>query len=266
MQKTIAQAFANLKGHGLGLMPFLPAGYPDLPTTIATLKAVSAAGATVIEVGFPFSDPIADGPTIQAAFTEALSHKLKIGDVFDAVQSCSGELSAPLVAMVSHSIVFRLGPEKFFARARAAGFAGMIIPDLPPPEAQAVCKLIRAAGLDTILLVSPTTSAQRRKEIAALCSGFIYYLSISGITGTRDKLPPDLAKNVRELKGLTDKPVCVGFGIHTPEQMKELATFADGAIVGSAIVKLMGAEAAEGPEAVASAVAEYCRRLLAGGR
>jgi len=264
MKKTIAQSFANLKGSGIGLMPFLPAGYPDLATTVATLKTASAAGATVIEVGFPFSDPIADGPTIQAAFTAALSHKLKIADVFDAVQGCSADLSAPLVAMVSHSIVFRHGPEKFFARARAAGFSGILIPDLPPPEAQSVCKLIRAAGLDTVLLVAPTTSAVRRKEIADLCSGFIYYLSISGITGIRDQLPADLARNVSELKSLTDKPVCVGFGIHTPQQMKELGKYADGAIVGSAIVKLMNEKAGGGTEAVARAVGDYCTGLIAG--
>ncbi len=243
-------------------MPFVPAGYPNLEATAALLPAIEAGGASLIEIGIPFSDPIADGPTIQAAFTDALKKKLKVVDVFRTIAQTRGKISIPLVAMVSYSIVFRYGLERFLADAKTSGFDGLILPDLPPPEAQLVCQTVRAAGLETILLVAPSSSPQRRKEIADLCSGFVYYLSVSGITGERDRLPADLPGNVGELKRLTDRPVCVGFGIHKAEQVAELAKVADGAIVGSAIVSVMRQHLNEGPRAIAAAVEKYCRELL----
>jgi tryptophan synthase alpha chain len=160
--------------------------------------------------------------------------------------------------MVSFSIAYRCGVDRFARDARAAGFDAVIFPDLPPPEAAGVCETIRAANLDTVLLVAPTTSPARRAEIAKLCSGFIYYLSTSGVTGERDQLPPDLLDNVRALKQLSDTPVCVGFGIHRREQVAQLRGVADGAIVGSAIVRRMKANVASAPRAVA----DYCRDLL----
>src|ERR1700722_6079778 len=158
----------------IALMPFVPAGYPDLATTAAVLPAIEAAGASLIEIGIPFSDPIADGPTIQAAFTEALAKKLKVADVLRTVAAVRPKVSIPLVAMLSYSIVFRYGLERFLKDAKSAGFDALILPDLPPPEAQRVCEAIRAAGLDTVLLIAPTSTPQRRKEIASLCSGFVY--------------------------------------------------------------------------------------------
>src|SRR5204862_6154786 len=137
--------------------------------------------------------------------------------------------------------VFRFGVERFVAAAKSAGIDGLILPDLPPPEAQRTCEIVRAGGLDTILLVAPTTAKERRAEIARLCSGFIYYLSVSGITGERDKLPADIAANVGELRKHTDAPVCVGFGISKPEHLSQLKPIANGAIVGSAIVRKMKA-------------------------
>ncbi len=183
--RSIAQSFADLRGRGIGLVPFLPAGFPDLDTTSAALAAVDAAGPAAIEIGFPFSDPIADGPIIQQAFTAALERKLKVRDIFEAIRDASPRISSPLVAMLSYSIIFRYGAERFFADARAAGFAGVIVPDLPPPEANKTCRQIGAAGLDATLLIAPTTTAQRRREIAALCTGFVYYLSVSGVTGAQ---------------------------------------------------------------------------------
>lgn len=263
-RRTIAQVFAELRHKKqLALMPFLSAGYPDLPTTAATIKAIEASGASLIEVGFPFSDPIADGPTIQESYTRALTKKLKLADIYAAIAAARASVSIPLVGMVSHSIVYRQGVEKFVADAKRAGFDALIIPDLPPPEAQATCEKVRAGGLDTVLLVAPTTTPERRKEITSLCSGFVYYLSVSGITGERDQLPPNLAANVKALKAVTDKPVCVGFGISTPTHVAQLSGLADGAIVGSAIVKRMTHHAAEGPTKVADAVGSYCRELLA---
>lgn len=262
-RKTIAQAFADLRASGrIGLMPFLASGFPDLETTVACLPALDDAGANVVELGFPFSDPIADGPVIQEAFTETLKKKIRVAEIFAAVRSVRADVSIPLVAMVSYSIVFRYGVERFAAEAKAAGFDGIITPDLPPPEAQRVCTAVQRAGLDTILLISPTTSPQRREEIARLTSGFIYYLSVSGITGERDQLPPDLASNVRQIKSITDRPVCVGFGIHQPHQVAQLKGVADGAIVGTAYVRRMQQHVREGPNKLAEIVADYTRELL----
>jgi tryptophan synthase alpha chain len=260
---SIAETFRGLKAKSqIGLIPFLPAGYPNLDGTLAAIQALQANGASVIEIGFPFSDPIADGPVIQEAFTVALAGKLKISDIFKAISSSQSTLTTPLVAMVSYSIVFRYGIERFAAEAREAGFAGMIVPDLPPPEAQRVSSKIRGAGLDTILLVAPTTTAERRKEIAQLSTGFVYYLSVSGTTGERDQLPADLAQSVQQLKSLTDRPVCVGFGIHQPRHLAQLAPLADGAIVGTAYVRRMKQHLAESPTQIAAILGDYTRELL----
>lgn len=241
-------------------MPFLPAGYPDRETFIATLKSIAPL-ADAIEIGFPFSDPIADGPTIQAAFAQTLRSGFRVEHAFDAVRDARSTVTTPLVAMVSHSIVFRYGTGRFLSDARASGFDAILVPDLPPPEAQGVCDQIRAAGLDTVLLVAPTTSADRRRRIANLCTGFIYHLSVTGITGERDALPADLAMNVAALKSVASVPVCVGFGISQPTHFAQLRGVADGAIVGSAIVKRMQSQTDRNPESVAQAVANYCRDL-----
>jgi tryptophan synthase alpha chain len=172
------------------------------------------------------------------------------------------QVSIPLVAMVSFSVVFRHGVEKFVAEAKDAGFDGLILPDLPPPEAQSVAQKVNAGGLDTVLLVAPTTSQERRREIGKLCSGFIYYLSVSGITGERDKLPADLEENVKNLKSLSTCPVCVGFGINAARHVAQLAGVADGAIVGSAVVRRMLKAENERPEVIAKSVGDYCRELL----
>jgi len=246
----------------MALMPFVPAGYPDLAATAAVLPALADAGADLIEVGIPFSDPIADGPTIQEAFSVALAAKLKVADILATIAQVRSGVSVPLVAMVSYSIVFRHGTDRFIAEAREAGFDGLILPDLPPPEADAVCVQVRQAGLDTVLLVAPTTSPSRRQQIVNLCSGFVYYLSISGITGERDALPADLADNLRQLRQMTQVPVCVGFGISKPAHLAQLAGLADGAIVGSALVRRMKDAAAGGPVAVARAAADFCKSLV----
>src|SRR3954466_12825488 len=235
MGKSLQDIFADLRARKrVGVFPFIPAGYPDLNATRDLLPAIERAGASAIEVGIPFSDPIADGPVVQEAFTVALSRGLKLKDVLKTIREARSSVSVPLISMVSYSIVFRYGAEKYFADAKAAGFDGLILPDLPPPEAESICEKARNAGLDTTLLVAPTTSRQRPAEIARLCSGFIYYLSVTGITGERQKLPEDLAEQLRQLKQISDTPVCVGFGISRPEHVAQLSGFADGAIVGSA--------------------------------
>ena len=261
-RRSIAETFSAARARGeIALMPFISAGYPDLATTAAVLPALEQSGADLIEIGFPFSDPIADGPTIQESYTVALAKKLKLADIFACIAKVRPRVKLPLVAMVSYSIVFRYGLERFTADAKSAGFDALILPDLPPPEAKSICRIVQAGGLETILLVAPTTTPQRRNEIAALSSGFIYYLSVSGITGERDKLPEDLAANIKAIKAVTDKPICVGFGISKPEHIRQLSDLADGAIIGSAFVKRMTRHAGEGPEGVARALAEYCREL-----
>ncbi len=243
-------------------MPFIAAGYPDLATTVATIPALQSAGANLIEIGFPFSDPIADGPVIQEAFVKTLAKKIRVADIFNAVKEARPKVSIPLVGMLSYSVVYRYGLDRFITESKAAGFDGLILPDLPPPEAEKICATLQSGGLDTILLVAPTTTVERRKEIARLSSGFIYYLSVSGITGERDKLPADLEANLRQLKSLSDTPVCVGFGINKPEHLAQLNGIADGAIVGSAFVRRMTAHAGEGPGAIAAACGDLCRELL----
>ncbi len=260
--KSLASVFTDLRQRRrIGLMPFIPAAYPSLAATAALLPAIELAGASAIEIGIPFSDPVADGPIIQEAFCHALAHGTKVHDIFACIRQARPTVSIPLVAMVSFSIVFRYGVERFATDARAAGFDGLIIPDLPPPEAQAVCAKVRAAGLDTILLVSPTTAPERRPEITKLCSGFVYYLSVSGITGERDRLPANVEENLRQLRKITDVPLCVGFGISKPEHVRQLAGLADGAIVGSAVVRRIRDHVASPLPEMCAAVTDYCREL-----
>ena len=265
-RRSIAQVFAELRAKKrIALMPFIPAGYPDLATTRALLPALERGGASLIEVGIPFSDPIADGPTVQEAFVAALAKKLKLNDVFETVRAARPSVSIPLVAMVSYSVVYRTGLARFLREAKEAGFDGLILPDLPPPEANAICRTVREAGLDTILMVAPSTTAQRRTEIAELSSGFIYYLSVAGVTGERTRLPEDLGRNVRGLKQLTDRPVCVGFGVSNAAHVAQLADVADGAIVGSGVVRRLKqhADLGETPDQIAEAAKAYCQELLA---
>jgi len=252
MGKSLKDVFTDLRARKrVGVFPFIPAGYPDLNATGELLAALERGGASGIEVGIPFSDPIADGPVVQEAFTAALAKGLKLKEVLKTVREARSSVSIPLVSMVSYSIVFRYGAEKYFADAREAGFDGLILPDLPPPEAESICEKARKAGLDTILLVAPTTSHERRKEIAGLCSGFIYYLSVTGITGERQKMPEDLAEQLRQLKQITQTPICVGFGISRREHVAQLEGLADGAIVGSAVVRRIKEQGAFGVESYA---------------
>lgn len=260
---NLAARFSDLRRQKrIGLLPFIPAGYPDMATTAATLAALDNAGATAIEIGFPFSDPIADGPIIQEAFTAALAKGVKVADIFGCVEEARPRLSVPLVAMVSFSVVYRSGVERFVSAASSAGFDALIIPDLPPPEAQRICDIVHRGGLETVLLVAPTTPIDRRREIARLSSAFVYYLSLTGITGERNELPADLSSGVNQLRAVTDRPICVGFGISKPRHVAQLLGVADGAIVGSAFVRTLNAHRGQTPRQIAAACAAYARELL----
>src|SRR5262245_8689582 len=236
-------------------LPFLPAGDPDLAFTAEALAAVAGAGASVIEVGFPFSDPIADGPVIQASYTRALDRGLKIADLFATLKGVTGRpgWSTPLVGMASYSLVWRRGPAAFLASAKAAGLAGLVVPDLPVEEADDLSRQCHDAGLSLTLLVSPTTSPERAEKIVRACTGFVYVVSVVGITGARDRLPVELAGQISRLRTMTDLPLCVGFGVSRPEHVRELKGVADGVIVGSALAKLL--ESAGTPAGRAAALA-----------
>ena len=225
-------------------MPFVTAGDPDLDFTRELLPAVTESGADLIEVGFPFSDPIADGPVIQASYTRALAKHLHVDEIFAAVKSLPRTGPAPLpplVAMVAYAIIFRTGPEKFVNKARDAGFAGLIVPDLPADEAADMARLARSSGLDLIQLIAPTTTPARTKRILETASGFIYCISVAGTTGVRDQLPSELRQQLQWLKTQTKLPLAVGFGISRPDQVASLRGLADGVIVGSALVRHVAA-------------------------
>ena len=236
----IAATFAALKAQGhMAFMPFITVGDPDVATSIALIRELASRGVDLIEVGFPYSDPIADGPVIQASYTRALSRGLHVNDIFAGIQQLtnSGDKIPPLVAMVSYAIVFRLGAATFVQRAKDAGFSGLIIPDLPADEAGDVARIIRDAGLDAIQLVAPTTTSIREDRIVQTGSGFVYCISIAGTTGARDQLPEELSGQLKRLRGKTNLPLAVGFGVSKPEQVGPLRGLADGVIVGSAIVR-----------------------------
>ncbi len=220
------------------LCPFITAGYPSLEATPHLLLAAQKGGAGIIEIGIPFSDPVADGPVIQGSYTHALLQGTTINNSLAAIAAARKlGVTIPLVAMVSFSIIFKRGTAEFAKACADHGIDGLIFPDVPLEEAPAIVEAIRNAGLRSTLLVAPTSPPPRRAAIAKLCDGFIYYLSVSGITGERTSLPPDIAPNVAELRSVTDVPICVGFGISTPAHVREVTRVADGAIVGSALIR-----------------------------
>jgi tryptophan synthase alpha chain len=230
-------------------MPFVTAGDPDLAFTRELLPAAADAGADLFEIGFPFSDPVADGPVIQASYTRALAKQVKVAGVFDALREARSP--APLAAMASYSLIYRTGPAAFIDAARAAGVSGAVVPDLPVEEAEELAKLARDRDFKLILLVTPTTSPARAEKIVRACSGFVYVVSVVGITGARAALPVTLREHLARLRTMTDLPLCVGFGVSKPEHARELKDVADGVIVGSAVVKLLEAAASDRARALA---------------
>lgn len=239
-QTRIASTFGALKeADHLAFMPFITAGDPDIDATLSVIRELGSRGVDLIEVGFPYSDPIADGPVIQASYTRALDNGLHVNDIFDGVASLPTADLPPLVAMASYALLFRRGVEEFVKQAVDSGFAGFIIPDLPADEAEEVGKIIRSHGADLIQLVSPMTPKERALEVLKAASGFVYCISVAGTTGVRDDLPPELTEQLTWLRTQTDVPLAVGFGIKGPEQVDILRDTADGVIVGSAIVRMM---------------------------
>jgi len=239
----IAARFAALKAEGRGaLMPFLMAGDPDAATSLAMLRGLPAAGADLIELGMPFSDPMADGPTVQLAGQRALRAGTTLTGVLGMLRRFrAGDDTTPVVLMGYLNPVLSYGTERFCTDAAAAGADGLIIVDMPPEESQELAPHAEAAGLALIRLIAPTTDDARLPLVLRACSGFIYYVAITGITGTRQASGAELARNIPRLRRFTDLPIAIGFGIRTPEQAAEAGRLADGAVVGSALIDVMAA-------------------------
>lgn len=254
--------FAKLRSEGRkALMPFVTAGDPDLEFTAAVLREVVKHGGSLCEVGIPYSDPIADGPVIQASYTRALEKKIKLKDILQMLGTVTPTLPAPVVTMVSYAIVYRHGLKQYVADAKAAGVAGLIVPDMLVEESAELVRLCRDADLSLIQLITPTTERDRALRIAETSTGFIYYVSVTGITGERTELPPTLLENVAWLRKQTPLPICIGFGISQPEHVRLLAPVADGLIVGSALVRRIAEAATKSRAGVLGEVGKYVAEL-----
>ncbi|MBW3541882.1 MAG: tryptophan synthase subunit alpha [Planctomycetes bacterium] len=239
-ESSISLRFAAARAQGrMAFMPFVAAGDPGLETTAALIRELSSRGVDLIEVGFPYSDPIADGPVIQAAYTRALGRGVRVAEIFETIRSVTAAepQTAPLVAMVSFAIMLRWGIDRFLDDSLHSGFAGLIVPDLPGDEAADLAGAAHARGLDLVQLIAPTTPPERAERILAASSGFVYCISIAGTTGVRNELPPELKSQLTWLRDRTELPLAVGFGISRPDQIAALQGAADGVIVGSAIVR-----------------------------
>jgi tryptophan synthase alpha chain len=233
---AIDQLFQQLRRRsGKSFIPFVTVGDPDIQTSTAIVKEVVQRGAHLVEIGFPYSDPIADGSVIQASYTRALAKGLHINDVFTMVGQL--RLSVPLVGMVSYSLVYHRGPARFLTEAADAGLSGAIVPDLPVEEAVELAALAAERDFKLIQLVTPTTPRERAIQIVQRSTGFVYVVSVAGITGERDRLPPELLEQLRWLRTQTSLPLCVGFGISKPEHVRMLRDAVDGVIVGSALMR-----------------------------
>jgi tryptophan synthase alpha chain len=233
----IASIFAQAKH--TALIPYITIGYPTIETTLKVVPLFASTGCDIIELGIPFSDPLADGATIQRASYEALKQGVTPRVCFEVAQELRRRVEIPLVFMTYYNPVLKFGLEQFCSKCAEVGIDGLIIPDLPPEEGKELEKSTKRHGLDLIYLLSPASTEERINLVASRSSGFIYLVSLTGVTGARDKLPEELESFVASVRKRTEKPLCVGFGISTPEQARRVARVADGVIVGSRIIQLL---------------------------
>ena len=259
--KRLADTFTRLKarGNGPGLVTYITAGDPDLPRTEGILRALDRAGADVLEVGVPFSDPLADGPVIQRATERALASGTTLSGVLQMVTRLRADLRAPIVIFSYANPILRLGAERFADEAKAAGVDGVLVLDLPIEEAAEFRALLADRGIDTILLLSPTTTDDRLRRAAALGSGFLYAISRLGVTGARDAIADGAEDIVRRIRTVSPLPIALGFGISKPEHVRKVGRWADAAVVGSALVSVI-AEAGAAAD-LNTRVEEYVRWL-----
>lgn len=240
----IAATFENLRQRGdKGLITFLTAGDPDLATSEQLVHALVEAGVDLLEIGFPFSDPMADGPTIQAASERALAAGTTLRGVLQLVARVRQHTNVPIVLMGYYNPVFCYGAEAFARDAAAAGVDGLLLVDLPPEEAGELHPRLKAAGIDLITLLAPTTPETRMVRLAGAAEGFLYYVSMTGVTGTQQVDAAAIAEAVAGVRASSRVPVAVGFGVATPEDARAVAGFADAVVVGSALVKVIATHA-----------------------
>ena len=233
----IDKKFQELRDRGVrAFMPYVCAGDPNPELTSKLFLTLEEAGADLIELGVPFSDPIADGPTIQRASERALTHNISLKQILAIVADLRPQTEIPIALMSYYNPIFRMGEEAFCKAAHEVGVDGLIVPDLPPEQAQSLLEIAPQYNLATIFLVAPTSPPERMQLIASVSTGFIYCVSVTGVTGARATLSEEVAPMIAELRKHTDKPISIGFGISTPEQATQVAQIADGAIVASAII------------------------------
>jgi tryptophan synthase alpha chain len=236
----ISETFAALRSRGeVALIPYITAGDPDLATTFHLVHELARQGADLIELGVPFSDPMADGPTHQRAAERALRSGTSIARVLDLAQNLRRTQTVPLILFTYYNLVFRYGGERFARDARQAGVDGVLCVDLPPEEADELKRETDRQDLDLIFLLAPTSSLSRVRTVLTRARGFVYYVAVTGVTGARATLPPDLSEMVRRIRAISPVPVGVGFGISSPEQAAEVASVADAVIVGSALSQII---------------------------
>jgi len=255
---SMEERFSALKKRGeKALIPFFTIGYPDMEKSFELIRTAALSGADIIEVGIPFSDPIADGPSIQFSSQESLRNGTTIRGALESLKGIVNEIDVPIVIMTYYNIILSVGLREFADTAASVPVSGVIVPDLPPEEGEELEKLLRSAGVDTIYLVAPTSTRQRIAFVAARSGGFVYAVSVTGVTGARKDLPPELGAFIAEIRQSTSKPVCVGFGISTKEHAEMLAPIADGIIIGSAIVEIIK----QNPADPVAPVSKYLREM-----
>ena len=232
--------FKQLKARGeKAFIVYLTAGYPDLSTTKKLVLEMTKIGVDIIELGVPFSDPLADGPVIQRSSQEALKRGVSLPQILNLTTDMRRHSEIPFALMSYYNPINAYGLKKFASVAKKSGIDGLIVPDLPPEEGKELKKEMGKAGLDTIFLVAPTSTDKRIKEIAKASCGFIYYVSLTGVTGIRKKIPTGIREDIIRAQKFTTKPLCIGFGVSNPEQVRLIRNLADGLIVGSAIINVM---------------------------
>jgi tryptophan synthase alpha chain len=257
---SVSDCFKSLRDSSkCALIPFITAGDPDLKTTAQALRILDQSGADLIELGVPYSDPLADGPTIQAAATRALQRGVSLDNVLEMVKDVAPDLKAPLILFTYYNPILNRGIESFLKQIAEVGVKGLVVPDLPLEEAESLLKPAAEIGIEVILLVAPTSPKERIEAIAHKSQGFIYLVSVTGVTGVRTQIESRVQDILQQMRAVTDKPIGVGFGISGPEQAKQVKEWgADAVIVGSAVVKrLADCSPAEG----LTAIEEFCKSL-----
>jgi tryptophan synthase alpha chain len=265
MVRRIGEKFRELESRGAkAFIPFVVAGDPDLETTIRLVPELDRAGSDIVELGIPFSDPVADGPVIQRAGARALRHRYGLSDYLQAVETIRRDTHVPLLLFSYYNPIFQYGLEPLSRDARAAGVDGILVTDITPEESEPYCACMERNGLDCVFLAAPTSSSERIAKIAACSRGFVYVVSRTGVTGVQQQLSNTVLPTIERVRRCTSLPVAVGFGISSPEQVQAVWEISDGAVVGSALVAEM--EKIPDPSALPSRMAAFCRWLTGGRR